>query len=1006
MLVAGTSARDRLKAAVDGLCRLRFVTGESRRDHFLFPGVLVAGLLLCASPTWAAISASTTAAVSNTVSGTGATSITLTRTQAAGNTVVVVVETAVSSGSVETVSTITDTGPGGSTYSFQKAVTLADNLTRVEIWSTAANGSAAATSLTVTLANATNGRASAAVFEYLGVAALGATQSSTQTGTNPSISSPTQDPNNWVVAGFGGNARNTISSPSVAGNFRTTKTNFGSACCPGEVALNDNTAAGSPVVNTLTEGTSEGWGIVTLELRSQACGTVSDATYVVENAQSTQTTVYWPSGTSVLILEMSGSAVTDTPVGGTNYSVGANMPNGSQVKYVGTAGSYNHTGLTPGTTYYSTVFVKNGSNCYSPGLAINATPASGSGQPQWSYATTAALMAPASFDPSDAKVLVGSNDNNIHAVKAADGTMFVTPYSTSNTVQAQPSVVPQAFSQINANTAYITSEDGHVYAVKTDTSSQVWSSPGLGLSGHLQSGSAVWLQLVKSRTICGTSTDVVFFGTHLGNTSTNSVYALNGGNTTVTSTGGGKCVANGTNVSKGGVLWTYTGGGSNPNMDIISSTPYVDYTNNILWVTSRSAGGMSQPSLWKFDVTNGTLANLPASTPNTWNLGDIDSSPTPSADGKFMYVGTNAAGTLNAIQVSSTSASPIATYTPATGTGAVNGLPWPLSFNPVGVGTPDTIIFTRQATVHSVNFTGQANGFSANWNQTLTGPPSAVGLAQQQFNTATSATSLPVTISSTTVGNLLVMIGGAACSSLQSVTGGGVTSWQKAAGSYTYENVEIWYGVVSTSSNAPVTLTVSSASCPSGTDMRANVTEYSGLVATQSQVFDVGAAQSGTGTTASASITTQNANDAVFFGVSQGGSSGIGTLGGSWWAMQTTSTAAATQSSWAQQVSSTGAFNPSVSVTAGWDAAIAAFKVALVAPNVSPPVDDGNNHLYIGGSDGKVHQLDVATGTDQKQVTIPGGGTPTVGAPVFDFVRGAIYVGASDGHLYSFATPF
>ena len=112
------------------------------------------------------------------------------------------------------------------------------------------------------------------------------------------------------------------------------------------------------------------------------------------------------------------------------------------------------------------------------------------------------------------------------------------------------------------------------------------------------------------------------------------------------------------------------------------------------------------------------------------------------------------------------------------------------------------------------------------------------------------------------------------------------------------------------------------------------------------------------------------------------------------------------QSSWYQVVSSTGTFNPSVSFTKPWDAAIASFEVALTTPIVSPPVDDGANHLYIGGSDGKVHQLDVATGTDQKQVTIPGTGTPTVGAPVFDFVRGAIYVGASDGHVYSFATPF
>src|SRR5437762_11440142 len=104
-----------------------------------------------------------------------------------------------------------------------------------------------------------------------------------------------------------------------------------------------------------------------------------------------------------------------------------------------------------------------------------------------------------------------------------------------------------------------------------------------------------------------------------------------------------------------------SGGGTNPNMDIISSTPYPDFINNVVWVTSRGAGGTTQPSVWKLNATNGTLASGTA----TWNLGDVDSSPVPNADGSFIYVGTNA-GTLQAIKVSTGGVSP---YTPVNGTG-------------------------------------------------------------------------------------------------------------------------------------------------------------------------------------------------------------------------------------------------------------------------------------------------------------------------------------------------
>src|SRR5439155_1877257 len=122
----------------------------------------------------------------------------------------------------------------------------------------------------------------------------------------------------------------------------------------------------------------------------------------------------------------------------------------------------------------------------------------------------------------------------------------------------------------------------------------------------LQGGVNVWLQAVKSLSICGVSTsDVVFVGTKdTSTTAGNKVYALNGSGGPVTIPGGqsGGCAAAQT-WPAGAILWTYTG----TAMDIIASTPYVDYTNNTVWVTSRANAAAQQASVWKFNAANTTV---------------------------------------------------------------------------------------------------------------------------------------------------------------------------------------------------------------------------------------------------------------------------------------------------------------------------------------------------------------------------------------------------------------
>lgn len=471
-----------------------------------------------------------------------------------------------------------------------------------------------------------------------------------------------------------------------------------------------------------------------------------------------------PDYNGTLIIRRAGSAPTSTPADGTNYAAGATLPDGSVVVVNDTtlATTVTDTGLTNGTTYYYQAFARDSSVQYSfASTTVNSTPTTTvAPNPNWSYATSAASLAPPGLDPNDV-VVAGSNDNKLHGMSATNGTRAFAPFATGGAIQSRPPVIPAAYSTTGVNVAYVSSQDGFLYAVNTSTGAQVWKSGSLGTT--LQGGAAVWLQAFKALTIGGATRDAVFVGTrNTGSTTNNKVYALNG--------------------DTGAILWTFNSGLTN-SVDIISSTPYVDYTNNAVWVTSRAAGGTGQPSLWKLDAATGAVIS-------SLNLGDIDASPTPSWDGSFIYVGTNA-GELKAIRLGDNA--PF-THTPASGTGGIKGLPWPLGFVTPSVATPDTIVFSRDTTVHSVNFNGST--FSANWTQTLTG-----------------------------------------------------------------------------------------------------------------------------------------------------------------------------------------------------------------TPTVSAPVDDGANHLYIGASDGKVHQLDVATGTDQKQVTIVPG-TPTVGDPAFDVTLNRIYVGATDGHIYSFSTPF
>ncbi|WP_375759527.1 PQQ-binding-like beta-propeller repeat protein [Corallococcus exercitus] len=65
---------------------------------------------------------------------------------------------------------------------------------------------------------------------------------------------------------------------------------------------------------------------------------------------------------------------------------------------------------------------------------------------------------------------------------------------------------------------------------------------------------------------------------------------------------------------------------------------------------------------------------------------------------------------------------------------------------------------------------------------------------------------------------------------------------------------------------------------------------------------------------------------------------------------------------------------------------------------------NGVARIYVGSSDGKVHQLELETGVDSGQVTV--GPAQAIGTPTIDHTVSRLHVGSSDGRICAFPVPF
>jgi hypothetical protein len=448
-----------------------------------------------------------------------------------------------------------------------------------------------------------------------------------------------------------------------------------------------------PVVNSLTPGISE----VTIDFSFPLGSTALNYD-------------------GVIIARRAGGAPTFVPADGTSYMAGdqpvmgefvaANTSSFSSMPVVILDENGPDNVILPGTSYTYRLYTHDGTAIsgaasvapphYSFGVNSSTMTLSPSGTSKsWSYKTAAAALSPPGV-LAGSEVLVGSNDNLLHGMSAANGGRVYQPGvgigTTGGAIASRPAVIPQALlTNMDCDPApgvqpcdavFVGAGDGMVYAFHAGTGAQIWSQTVALPGGSIQGGGAVHLKIVAGSGLPHPN-DVVYFGTRNtggGSTTNNSVVALD--------------------ATTGAVLATYAPG----NLDIITSTPMLNYADNTLWITSLS-NGSTQPSLRQIQFTGAAFTEL-----QTFNLGDISSSPVLGYNSKIIYaLGDN--GALHAVRSDIT----CAVSSLATGEAGV-GMPSSAFIS----STSEDVYFATASALHKFNMTFSASSCTSGQAGTLT----------------------------------------------------------------------------------------------------------------------------------------------------------------------------------------------------------------------------------------------------------------------------------------------
>src|SRR5580700_4586302 len=358
---------------------------------------------------------------------------------------------------------------------------------------------------------------------------------------------------------------------------------------------------------------------------------------------------------------------------------------------------------TNDTTWFYKVFLRDQKNYYSTQPITNGsvfteeisgTPSATATNRQnsvWIAATFSTTLAAPSLFPGSI-VMAGSQTNLSFGIDAVTGLRKYPPVSLGGPVTGRSPVIDAGDSSLASNVMYVADNDGLVYAIATDTGQVLWAVNPTTLTTNGFVGAPSVQVKSFSDSMFTLAHDLLVLGTRNGaSTSANRIVGVDG--------------------NTGATLWQTIGNsGGVAKMDIISSSPAVDFVNHAIWVTSRSNGGTTQPSLWKLNPNTGVVLTTAA-------LGDTDTDPTLSIPGDVLFVANNA-GTIFAINP--TTAGTLQSV--AGGDGAIISFPIAL-----GLTSPYTVIFSGQTAVHAMTYDKTANTFTSLWSTTVSGPSAPIG---------------------------------------------------------------------------------------------------------------------------------------------------------------------------------------------------------------------------------------------------------------------------------------
>jgi hypothetical protein len=358
---------------------------------------------------------------------------------------------------------------------------------------------------------------------------------------------------------------------------------------------------------------------------------------------------------------------------------------------------------TNDTTWFYKVFLRDQKNYYSTQPITNgsvfteeisATPSATAANQQnsvWIAATFSTTLAAPSLFPGSI-VMAGSQTNLSFGIDAVTGLRKYPPVSLGGPVTGRSPVIDAGDSSLASNVMYVADNDGLAYAIATDTGQILWvvNPTALTTNGFVGAPS-VQVKSFSDNTFT-LAHDLLVVGTRNGaSTTANRIIGIDG--------------------NTGATVWQTIGNtGGVAKMDIISSSPAVDFVNHAVWVTSRSAAGVAQPSLWKLNPNTGAVLSTGA-------LGDTDTDPTLSIPGDVLFLANNA-GTIFAINP--TTAATLQSV--AGGDGAIISFPIVL-----GLTSPYTVIFSGQTAVHAMKYDKTANTFTSLWSTTITTPSAPIG---------------------------------------------------------------------------------------------------------------------------------------------------------------------------------------------------------------------------------------------------------------------------------------